>query len=75
MFRDTFAIAIILLGFWGIGVWTLAAGTFDDENGIETAALDSSMIRIKGATVWMAHQDLSGKYTVYLRSPGRVSRI
>lgn len=75
MFRNTFAIAIIMLGFWGIGVWALAAVTSDHENGIETAATNRPTLRVGDATVWSAHQDMSGKYTVYLRSPGRISRI
>ncbi len=75
MFRHTFAVAIILLGFWGIGIWTLAAGGFDQAPEVETAANNRPTVRLGDSTILSAHQDLSGRYTVFVRSPVRVSRI
>ena len=75
MFRHTFAVVIILLGFWGLGVWTLAAGGFAQAPEVETAAENRSTVRLVDPTVLSAQQDLSGRYTVFVRSPVRVSRL
>ncbi len=75
MFRETFAITAILLAFWAVGVSALAFEPFGGVPGNEAATNDRPTLRLTGATVLSAHQDVTGKYTVFVRTSGRINDI
>ncbi|MCZ6656920.1 MAG: hypothetical protein O7C67_06455 [Gammaproteobacteria bacterium] len=71
MLRRTLVIAGSILGVWLIGVSALAFAPKQSSDFDVGVSIGRSVFNDLRTNVYFSRQDLSGRYTVIIRSPGR----
>ena len=71
MLRRTLVIVGSLLGVWLIGVSALAFVPKQSSDYDVGVSIGRSLFKDLRTSVYVSRQDLSGRYTIIIRSPGR----